>query len=294
MNSKIKFYKTGEEFLPDFLSELRKAEKFIYMEYYIISIGKFWNTILEILKEKVRRGVTVHIVYDALGSIRLPLGYVSYLEKSGIDVTVINLFQSHRDHRKITIIDGKTAFTGGINLADEYVGLKTRFGYWKDCAVKISSDAKGIFTFESNPHIMPSKAALFYHNIIKKAGKYIYIMTPYLSLDKISAQELFKKNIDIKIITPHIPDKPIVHMFSRLNYGILKEHNIQIYEYIPGFLHSKIILSDDKFAILGSINFDYFSFHSNFENGVYIQNSEIIDDIKEDFLNTIKKSKKIK
>jgi cardiolipin synthase len=294
MNSKIKFYKTGEEFLPAFLAELRKAKKHIYMEYYIISLGKFWNAILKILKEKVAQGVNVHIVYDALGSIRLPLGYDAYLENLGIDVTVINLFQSHRDHRKITIIDGKTAFTGGINLADEYVGLKTRFGYWKDCAVKINSDAKGIFTFESSPYIMPSKAALFYHNIIKRAKKYIYIMTPYLSLNKTSREELIKKNIDVRIITPYIPDKPIVHMFSQMNYRILTKNGVRIYEYIPGFLHSKIILSDDKFAILGSINFDYFSFNSNFENGVFIENSKAVCEIKEDFLNTIKKSKRIK
>jgi cardiolipin synthase len=289
----IKFYKTGEEFLPDYLAALREAKHHIYMEYYIICIGKFWNSVLEILKEKAESGIAVHIVYDALGSIFLPYGYADYLEKIGIDVTIINLFQSHRDHRKITIIDGKTAFTGGINLADEYVGLKTRFGYWKDCAVQINSDSKGVFTFESSPHITPSKAVMFYHDIIKRARKYIYIMTPYLILNKSSRNELLKKEIDVKIITPYIPDKPLVHMFSKKNYRIIRKKNIQIFEYIPGFLHSKIILSDDKFAILGSINFDYFSFRSNFENGVFIRDNATVLDIKDDFLNTVKKSKRI-
>ncbi len=135
-----KYFPIGEEYYAAFLEELRKAEHFIFMEFFIVGEGKMWNSILEILEEKAAAGVDVRFIYDDLGCVSLlPAGYTLFLESKGIKSFAFNPFiplwslvMNNRDHRKIAVIDGHTAFSGGVNLADEYINEKVRFGHWKD------------------------------------------------------------------------------------------------------------------------------------------------------------------
>ncbi len=148
-NAQTKFFKCGEEFLPDLLEELEKAHKFIFMEYFIVENGKMFDSILEILKRKVEEGVEVRLMYDYVGSsVHVGYSFFRKLKKSGINCVrfgklkpIISAVYNNRDHRKITVIDGIVGYTGGINLADEYINETHPFGYWKDTAVKIVGES---------------------------------------------------------------------------------------------------------------------------------------------------------
>ncbi|MGN0465267.1 MAG: cardiolipin synthase [Lachnospiraceae bacterium] len=225
-NTTTQYYTIGEEYFEALKTELKKAKHYIFMEYFIISYGFMWETILEILREKVEEGVDVRIIYDDMGCITtLPFGYTKKLEEMGIKAQAFNRFipffssvLNHRDHRKITVIDGHTAFTGGVNLADEYINKKERFGHWKDTGMKITGDAVFNFTMlflqmwdaeskqksdyrqyfpdrywsgskEEDGYVQPYGDSPLdeegvgegvYLNIISNAKKYLYIFTPYL------------------------------------------------------------------------------------------------------------------
>ena len=148
-NNEIAYYDFGEKFYPELLKELKKAEKFIFMEYFIIKEGIMWNSILDILKEKVTQGVEVRLLYDDAGSVAmLSANYPKELAKFGIKCISFNklspfrgIFMNNRDHRKITVIDGKVAFSGGVNLSDEYININSKYGIWKDNGIKIVGDA---------------------------------------------------------------------------------------------------------------------------------------------------------
>lgn len=341
-NTITSYLSPGEKYYKVLLRELKKAKKYIFLEYFIIEEGKMWNSILEVLIEKVREGVDVRIIYDDMGCLRtLPYKYEETLRNLGIKVVVFNpfvpflsVFMNNRDHRKIVVIDGHTAFTGGINLADEYINEVERFGHWKDSGLMLKGDAVWKFTvmflqawiFSTNeevefknyyPHInyqgnfegygyvqpygdSPLDDEIVgenvYLNMINKAKSYVYITTPYLIVDNeiVTALTLAAKSgIDVKIITPHIPDKWYVHMVTRAYYEQLIEAGVSIYEYEPGFIHSKNFVCDDEIGVVGTINLDYRSLYLHFECGVLMYKTEAIKDIKEDFLNTLKKSKKI-
>lgn len=228
-NTTVEYYSVGEEKYASMLYELEKAERFIFMEYFIIDHGKMWNTILDILERKAEQGVEVRLLYDGMGSqFLLPNHYDKYLETKGIKCRIFNEFrpflstaQNNRDHRKILVIDGTTAFNGGVNLADEYINEKERFGHWKDTAVMLKGEAVWSFTvmfiqmwewktkqlsdYEkyrpanisqfnriSEGYVLPygdsptdnePVGELVYLNIINKAQKYVYITTPYLVID---------------------------------------------------------------------------------------------------------------
>ena len=338
-NSKIEYYKNGETFFKSYIDELKKAENFIFLEYFIIAPGKMWNEILEVLEEKVKNGVDVRIIYDDFGCIStLPKHYDKELMKKGIKCTVFNRFvpflsirMNNRDHRKITVIDGKVGFTGGLNLADEYINEKERFGYWKDSAIKIEGDAVwnltslflSIWDYLNNitdddykkykakteikndsyvsvygtiPIINETIGENIFLNLINRANKYIYITTPYLVIDNELMTALCnaaKMGMDVRIVMPGIPDKKSVFMLSRSYYQILIDAGIKIYEYSPGFVHSKMIVVDDILATVGTTNFDYRSLYLNYECGAWIYNDPVIMEIKEDILETIKESKEI-
>jgi len=338
-DSNVAYYPNGEQFIVSYLEELKKAEQFIFIEYFIIGEGKIWNSISEILIQKAKTGVDIRILYDDFIAIfAFNSGYDNYLKSKGIKIMRFNkltpyLSMSHnyRDHRKITVIDGKTGFTGGLNLADEYVNLVQRFGYWKDTAVKLTGNAVNELTkmfleawnftcctefsdlnsfkyynnennkmdngfivpFGDSPMSDFSVSKLAYINMINMARKYIYITTPYLIIDEemITALTLASRNgIDVRIITPNIPDKKYVQIVTRSNYSILMKAGVRVYEYRPGFIHSKIILSDDKFSIIGTVNFDFRSFYMLFENGLFMYKTECINDIKNDYKDMIAKS----
>ena len=339
-NNFVKYLSPGEKMFEELINELKKAEKYIFLEYFIIQEGKMWNSILEILKEKAKQGVKVRVIYDDIGCfLKLPVNYKKILNDFGIECEVFNKFrpiltvkQNNRDHRKITVIDGKVAFTGGINLADEYINEKELYGYWKDSAVKIEGEAAWEFTliflqmwelitstdeeylkyrpidyqlnshdghiqpYADNPKDIENVGEHVYLNIINKAKDYLYIFTPYLIIDSslLSALKLASKNgLNIKIITPGKYDKWIVHMTTKSYYSELIESGVEVYEYQKGFMHSKIFLADDEIATIGTTNLDYRSLYLHFECGVCIYESKEISNIKNDFMNILKDSKKI-
>jgi len=335
-NTEMEYYKLGEEMFTSLKNELEKAEKFIFMEYFIINEGIMWSTIQEILVRKVKQGVDVRLLYDDGGSMRLPYGFHKELRKLGIKCYVFNPFSpilaiqmNNRDHRKICVIDGKTGFVSGINLADEYVNLKVRFGHWKDSAILLRGEAVFSLTvmflqfynyvaktnedyfayradFSTDKISVPGYVQPFgdsptddelvsettHLNMINTARKYIYIMTPYLVVGHEMTQALItaaKSGIDVRIMVPHIPDKWYVFAVTRSSYEELTKHGVKIYEYKPGFLHSKVMIIDDKAAIIGTSNLDYRSYYLHFECGVLIIDHPMLISVRDDFLDTVGK-----
>ncbi len=335
-NTEMEYYKIGEEMYDAILRELEKAEKFIFMEYFIINKGIMWSTIQEVLVRKVKQGVDVRLLYDDAGSMRLPHGFKQELRKLGIRCYVFNPFSpvlaiqmNNRDHRKICVIDGKVGFVSGINLADEYINLKVRFGHWKDSAIMLRGEAvfslsvmflqffnyvaktkddyfayKGDFgnetisvpgfvqPFGDSPTDDELVSETTHLNMINSARRYIYIMTPYLVVGHEMTQALItaaKCGIDVRIMVPHIPDKWYVFAVTRSSYEELTKHGVKIYEYKPGFLHSKVMIIDDKAAIIGTSNLDYRSYYLHFECGVLIIDHPVLGSIKKDFLDTVEK-----
>ena len=341
-NTKVSYYKIGEEFYKALLESLKKAKKFIFMEYFIIEEGKMWNSILEVLKEKVNKGVKIFVIYDDFGCMTtLNDKYYKKLEVIGINCIPSNKFtpvlskiHNNRDHRKITVIDGIIGFTGGINLADEYINEKVKFGHWKDTAIKLEGEGvKGLtalfletwntqckneidvkefmnIKYELNNEkcvVVPygdgpedfyenSVAKYVYLNILNSAKKYVYITTPYLICDYEIMNTICncaKKGVDVRIVTPYIPDKKTVFWMTRSNYEILIESGVKIYEYTPGFIHAKQFICDDIFAVCGTVNLDYRSLIHHFECGVWFYNAECILDMKKDFNEIIEVSNEI-
>lgn len=328
----------GEVFFPRFLEELERAEKYIFIEFFILAEGEMWNQIHSILRKKAKAGVEVKIIFDDFGSIkRQRKGFISNLRAEGIEVSVfnpinpiMNIFMNNRNHRKIVVIDGKTAITGGINIGDEYINLKKRFGYWMDSAVIIKGKAVKSFlamfssmwefttgkqikmrTHKSESSVVAegfvlpysdgplndrNPAERLYIQILNTAQKYVYIATPYLIIDNTMKNALImaaRSGIDIRIITPHIPDKGYVHQITQYNYYELLESGIKIYEYTPGFIHSKLFVSDDKIATVGTVNMDYRSFVFHFECGAWICNNESVLDIRNQFFDMFSVSREI-
>lgn len=330
--TKSVYLPSGEEKFSALIRELETAEKFIFLEYFIINEGKMWNTILDILERKAKSGVDVRVIYDDIGCLlTLPVKYEKKLEKRGIKCRVFNKFKpfiskklNNRDHRKIFIIDGKTAFTGGINLADEYINEFEKHGHWKDTAVMLKGRAAHGFTVmfltmwnylsgenpenygnlpdyseENDGFVIPycdsplddePVGENVYLNIINNARKYVYITTPYLVIDDEIQNALTlaaKSGVDVRIITPHVPDKWFVHEVSRAHYRKLTSLGVRIFEYYPGFIHSKSFVCDDEIGVVGTINLDYRSLYLHFECAAWLCKADCIADIKQDFLKTL-------
>lgn len=340
-NTSAKYFPLGDDKFPVLLEELKKAEKFIFMEYFIVDEGIVWNSILNILHQKVQEGVEVRFMYDGMCSVALlPYEYPKKLRKMGIQCKqfapikpVLSTSQNNRDHRKICVIDGKVAFTGGVNLADEYINKKERFGHWKDTAIMLKGDAVQSFTMmflqmwnvderrpENFQNYLTKKSSEFqreygymipygdspydhedvgeevYFHILNHAKKYVHIMTPYLILDREMITALLraaKCGIEVQIIMPHIPDKPYAFYLAKTYYSELIENGVQIFEYTPGFVHAKIFTSDDDTATVGTINLDYRSLYLHFECGVFIYHNPVVYDIEKDFQKTLKKCHKV-
>lgn len=331
-NTAVKYYPLGDDCYQDILDALNSAERYIFIEYFIIEEGKLWNSVLEILEEKVSQGVEVRVIYDDVGSMfTLPANYPARLEKKGIHcrvfnrlVPILSLRQNNRDHRKYMIVDGKVAFTGGINMADEYINVKPRFGHWKDSAIRLEGDAVWSMTvsflsmwdftrneeerfapFHPEPahggaegYVQPYHdcpwdeepvGQTVYLNLINRAKKYVYITTPYLIIDysiTMALTSAAKSGVDVRIITPHIPDKKTVFEVTRAYYQELLEAGVQIFEYEPGFIHSKNFVVDDLYATVGTVNLDYRSMFLHFENGVVLYDTPTVAEIRDDFLDT--------
>lgn len=357
----LKYYALGDTMFPDMLEAMKSAKKYIFLEYFIIDEGIMWGSMLKILADKVKEGVEVRVLYDGMCEFSLlPHSYPKELEKLGIQTRIfskilpfVSTSYNFRDHRKLLIIDGEIVFTGGINLADEYINAITRFGHWKDAGIRLTGEAtkscvlmflqnwylskesrerrllefptglknrsnkkfeeeclyylKGeedkvgskegyVIPYGDNPLDNEKVGEMVYLDIIQRAENYVYIMTPYLIPDEalqISLTYAAKKEVDVRIITPHIPDKKMVFANTRSYYKDLMEAGVSVYEYEPGFIHSKVFVSDDKRAVVGSINLDYRSLYHNFENAVYVEGVEFAREVRKDFDSTFLRSIKV-
>lgn len=336
-NTETEYFPLGDEVFPRILEELEKAEKYIFLEYFIIQPGVFWDSVLAILERKAAQGVEVRVLYDDFGCMfTLPRDYNETLTKKGIQCRVFNrlmpvmsLRLNNRDHRKLLIIDGKAGFTGGINLADEYINVRERFGHWKDSAILLEGDAVWSMTvmfltmwdniadwdedferfrppaspvrpwtgyvqpYTDTPLDREAVGQSVYLNMIAKAKNYVYITTPYLVIDVATNTALCnaaKSGVDVRIITPHIPDKRYVFEVTRAHYQPLLEAGVKIYEYTPGFIHAKNFVVDDRFAVVGTVNLDYRSLFLHFEDGVWLCEAPCIRDIRRDFEATLEVS----
>lgn len=335
------YFASGEELFPTLIAELKKAEHFIFMEYFIIDQGSCWDEILAVLREKVSRGVEVKLVYDDFGCMgKLPNHYDRWLNSLGIETYRFNpvrpaliIQMNNRDHRKICVIDNKVGFTGGVNLADEYMNRIVRYGYWKDSAVMIRGRAVWSLTdmflgmysylkhdtdsidylryrlpcgvcsdgglyqpFSDTPTDDADVGLSMHLNLVNHAKRYVYIDTPYLILnnDMQTALKLAAHNgVEVRILVPHIPDKKLVFAITQANYEPLLKAGVHIHEYTPGFNHAKNIVSDDVLGICGSINTDYRSYFLHFEDGILMYHTPALLKMKEDFLNCVSASHEV-
>ena len=347
-NTETTYYPMGELMFEAMLEELSKAEKFIFLEYFIIHKSQMWDRLLEALLKKADEGVEVRLIFDDIGSLGLfNSAYVSQLNSKGIKimrfnplVPLLSPFMNNRNHRKIMVIDGNVAFNGGINIGDEYINLNDRLGVWKDTGVKLKGDAVWSFTLmfietwnafckktderidnfeyykgtyeyteemklKNTGLVIPygdsplSKERLgesIYIDILEKAERYCYIFTPYLIISEkmiYALQMAAKRGVDVKVVTPGIPDKKIVYRLTRSYYGDLLEDGVKVYEYTPGFLHAKSFVCDDEIAVVGTINLDYRSLYLHFECATLLYKSKTIADIKDDADKCIAQSKEI-
>ncbi len=338
-NTDVTYFPLGEDMFREMLQQLEQAEKFIFMEYFLISEGHMWNSILDVLQRKAQQGVEVRVLYDGMNAFtNLPYGYPKQLEKLGIRSKMfapvrpfVSTHYNNRDHRKILVIDGHTAFTGGINLEDQYINRKVLYGHWKDTAVMLRGEAVQSFTMMFlqmwnynereqvyTPYLTypghPPKAAgyvipygdtpmddervgeMVYLDLLNRAADYVYIMTPYLIPDSEMLTALkfaARRGVDVRLILPGIPDKRTVYAFTRSHYRELLEAGVKIYEYTPGFVHAKVALSDDIHGVVGTINLDYRSLYHHFECAAYLYRTPALVDIRADFQNTLEQCRRI-
>ncbi|MCD8117802.1 MAG: cardiolipin synthase [Oscillospiraceae bacterium] len=335
-NTRITYFPLGEDKFRTLIPELEKAEKFIFLEYFIIQDGHMWGDVLDVLKRKAAQGVEVRLMYDGTCSFsKLPFDYPRQMEAAGIQCRVfgpirpfVSTAYNNRDHRKILVIDGHTGFTGGVNLADEYINETAKYGHWKDTAVMLQGDgvrsltlmflqlwntgvkervyepyliAPGTGPKEAQGYVMPYgdsplddelTGEMVYLDILSTAKDYVYIMTPYLILDSQMLTALLfaaKRGVDVRLILPHIPDKKYAFTLAKSHYKDLVKGGVKIYEYTPGFVHAKQFISDGEKAVVGTINLDYRSLYLHFECGVYLYKVPAIQDIYADFQETLEK-----
>ena len=336
----VKYYPDGQSMFADMLPALRSAEHSIYVESFIIGMGEMWGQIHEILRQKAAAGLDVRVIYDDAGCLSLlPHNYAEILQADGIRafsfnrcVPVLNLVMNNRDHRKIMVIDGKIGFTGGVNLADEYINKLKRFGYWKDSGVRLEGPGAtalaNIFLtfwkaqypdeeidmdrdlplaapvktdclvqpFADSPADREAVAKNTYLELINQAQKRLYICTPYLILDNdlLSCLRLAaKRGVDVRIYTPGVPDKPTIYQLTRSYFPHLLRAGVKIYSYTPGFLHAKTWLMDDRIAAVGTVNLDYRSLYLHFENSVLIYGGAVLENVRKDLAEIERESKEV-
>lgn len=336
----VTYFPSGEAKFEELLKQLEQAKEFIFLEYFIVEEGIMWGQVLEILAKKAAEGIEVRMMYDGTcESSLLPFDYPKRLEALGIKCKMfapvtpfLSTHYNYRDHRKIVVIDGQVAFTGGINLADEYINEKLRFGHWKDTAIMLRGEAVKSFTLmflqmwnveektpefykflnvpvaeakEAKGYVIPygdcpldddKVGERVYMDILNRANKYVHIMTPYLIIDgemETALRFAAKRGVDVKIILPGIPDKKTAFALAKTHYKHLLESGVKIYEYTPGFVHAKVFTSDDCKAVVGTINLDYRSLYHHYECAAYMYQTECIADIERDFEETLEKCTRI-
>ncbi len=338
-HTEVSYFPIGEEKFSAMLEELEKAQKFIFMEYFIVEEGYMWGRTLDVLLRKAKEGVDVRVMYDGMCEMStLPVGYWKLLEAEGIKAKAfspikpfVSSHYNYRDHRKILVIDGKVAFNGGVNLADEYINRVERFGHWKDTAVMLKGKAVKSFTLlflqmwyldekesdyqsfltepdelpQANGYVMPygdspldeyKVGETVYMDILNRATDYVHIMTPYLILDgelETALRFAAQRGVDVKLILPGIPDKKIPYALAKTHYKSLMDAGVKIFEYKPGFVHAKVFVCDDIRAIVGTINLDYRSLYHHFECATYLYKTDCIADIEADYQQTLTKCRQV-
>ena len=364
-NTEVTYFSGGEQKFEALLEELEKAEKFIFLEYFIITEGYMWGRILKILIDKVKQGVEVRVLYDGMCEMSLlPHNYAERLQTFGINAKTfskihpfVSTYYNYRDHRKVLVIDGKVAFNGGVNLADEYINRYERFGHWKDSAVMVKGDAVKAYTLmflqmwaedtgvvelgkyleaDSSPRQITKDSSLdlsagnddndhpeedgkfgpsgyvmpysdiplddekvgenIYMDVLSRAHNYVHIMTPYLVLDdelRTSIKYAASRGVEISIILPGIADKKMAYALAKSHYRDLIRSGVHLYEYTPGFVHTKNFVSDDEKAIVGTINLDYRSLYHHFECATYMYKTDCVADVERDFQETLAKCREV-
>ncbi len=338
--TKVTYFPSGEAKFKEMLLQLKQAKHYIFLEYFIVDEGMMWGQILEILVQKASEGVEVRLMYDGTCEFStLPHDYPKRLNKLGIQCKMfapvtpfVSTHYNYRDHRKILVIDGHTAFNGGINLADEYINQTVRFGHWKDTAIMLQGEAARSFVlmflqmwnidqhepiFERYlclpiPEAEPTAGFVIpygdcpldgdkvgervYMDILNRALHYVHIMSPYLILDgelETALKFAAERGVDVRLVLPGIPDKKIPYALARTHYASLINSGVKIYEYVPGFVHAKVFVCDDQEAVVGTINLDYRSLYHHFECATYLVDVDCIPEIEADFQETLQKCRLI-
>lgn len=333
----VRYLPLGADLLREMKVELERAHRYIFLEYFLIGQGEFWQELLEILKRKASEGVEVRVIYDDAGCLfSLEKGYPETLREYGIKVRVfhplsplLSARMNRRNHRKMMVIDGVVAFTGGVNLSDEYINRRQRFGYWKDSGIVLRGGgawSMAVFFLtmweysggehENYSQFLPKKLCFFqetsvvlpyngipmdgeavgqgvFLNLITRGKRYIHITSPYLILDTATQTALCtaaRSGVEVMIITPHIPDKKLVFQVTRAFYEPLLTAGVQIYEFTPGFIHEKNVVVDGVFGTIGTVNLDFRSLFLHFENGIWLWNSPCVEEMERDFQQTLSRS----
>lgn len=341
-NTDTYYYPCGEEMFEVMLADIRAAKEYIFLEYFIMDYGEMYDRLKAELIRKAEAGVEVRLIYDDVGCMgKMQPHFYRELQAHGIKCAAFNparpvlaIIMNHRDHRKILAIDGRVAYTGGVNIADEYINKIDRFGYWKDTGIRLEGAAVRTFVamflemwdyivdgtsdyerllgtpaggklrtecgyvqpYGDTPLDNENVGENVYLNMISRAREYVYIFTPYLIIDQemiVALCNAAMSGVDVRIVTPGIPDKKMVYMLTRSHYARLLEKGVRIYEYTPGFLHAKCFVCDDKYATVGSINLDYRSLFLHFECGVFMYRTPAVAQVRADMDEAFAVSKEI-
>ena len=331
-NTAVTYFPSGEAKFAELLCQLEKAEQYIFLEYFIIDEGLMWGRVLEVLARKAAEGVHVRVMYDGTCEFTtLPRDYPERLEQLGIACKVfsplmpfVSTHYNYRDHRKVLVIDGKVGFTGGVNLADEYINHVEKYGRWKDAAVMLEGEGVRSMTalflqmwsvlqepeFEQflRPEVPAARAEGFvvpygdcpldgervgemvYIDLLNRARKYVHIITPYLILDgelETALRFAAERGVDVHLILPGVPDKRFAYALAKTHYKALLSSGVKISEWTPGFTHAKLVVMDGVEAVVGTINLDYRSLYHHFENAVWMRRVGSIRDMETDFQDTL-------
>ena len=334
-NTSAEYFSSGIAFFDDLLARLKTAKKFVFLEFFIVADGVLFERVFDILSTLSKNSVDIRIIYDDMGSHKvLSRKTKKMIKLAGIKILPFNKVLpfisatlNYRDHRKMVVIDGECAYTGGCNLADEYINAKRMHGYWKDAGIRLDGDATKVFTLmflrqweflsrkkenylpflrgascnKSDGVFVPYADGLdykeniskgVYQNMIARAKQKIYIMTPYFIVDDDIFNMLKVKamsGVDVRLVLPEIPDKTFVYGVTRNNAEKLALYGAKVYLMKNSFVHSKVLLVEDSVAI-GSVNMDLRSFYQQFECGVLTNDKGVIEKVKQDFETTFSDS----
>ena len=330
-DTKAVYFKDGAAYFDDLIERMSKAETYIFLEYYILAEGEIWNRMFRVLRERAAAGVEVRIIYDDFGNLnRFRAETLKKVQEAGIEIEAFNpvhryvnrIYFNYRDHRKIVVIDGQYAYTGGINLADEYANLIERFGHWKDSAVRIEGEGAWGFAvqfihmwkmmgrtlsneddyyrsrreFEHSPGFCQpftdgplnnpnNPIEDTYLQLIGTARRMLYVTTPYYAVEESMQKALCiaaDSGVDVRLMVPAIPDHKLTYMVAETYWGELMRHGVKIYKYTPGFIHSKSVMVDREVALVGSTNMDYRTFQLHYECAVMFYHMPVVEELLED------------